>query len=102
MTRNNLSDICVLYYAGSGTPYSGANPTIASYKASVVNFYNAAGSPVRFENKNVFFYFKNAVAYYSAGVVDVNLIVVGLAPGVSCTGHPIRRKRSLSLKQTSF
>jgi hypothetical protein len=35
---------------------SGANPTIASYNASVVNFYNATGSLARFENKNVTFY----------------------------------------------
>jgi hypothetical protein len=27
----------------------GANPTIASYNASVVNFYNATGSLARFE-----------------------------------------------------
>jgi hypothetical protein len=37
--------------------WPGANPTIASYNASVVNFYNATGSLVRFENKNIFFYF---------------------------------------------
>jgi hypothetical protein len=35
---------------------SGANPTIASYNASVVNFYNATGSLARFE-KNIIFYF---------------------------------------------
>jgi hypothetical protein len=29
---------------------SAANPTIASYNASVVNFYNATGSPARFES----------------------------------------------------
>jgi hypothetical protein len=34
-----------------------ANPTIASYTASVVNFYNATGSLTRFENKNFIFYF---------------------------------------------
>jgi hypothetical protein len=28
----------------------GANPTIASYNASVVNFYNAMGSLARFES----------------------------------------------------
>jgi hypothetical protein len=33
----------------------GPNPTIASYNASVVNFYNATGSLVCFENKNIFF-----------------------------------------------
>jgi hypothetical protein len=38
-------------------PYPGANPTIASYNASVVNFYNATGSLARFENTNIFFYF---------------------------------------------
>jgi hypothetical protein len=35
----------------------GANPMIASYNASVVNFYNATGSLARFENKNIIFYF---------------------------------------------
>jgi hypothetical protein len=34
---------------------SGANPTIASYNASVVNFYNATSSLARFKNKNIFF-----------------------------------------------
>jgi hypothetical protein len=33
----------------------GANPTIASYNSSVVNFYNATGSLAHFENKNIFF-----------------------------------------------
>jgi hypothetical protein len=28
-----------------------ANPTIASYNASVVNYYNARGSLARFKNK---------------------------------------------------
>jgi hypothetical protein len=37
--------------------YPGANPTIASYNASVVNFYNATGSLAHFENKNITFYF---------------------------------------------
>jgi hypothetical protein len=36
----------------------GANPTIASYNASVVNFYNATGSLARLENKNILFYFE--------------------------------------------
>jgi hypothetical protein len=35
----------------------GANPTIANYNASVVNFYNATGIRARFENKNILFYF---------------------------------------------
>jgi hypothetical protein len=35
---------------------SGANPTIASYNASVVNFYNATDYLARFETKkNIFF-----------------------------------------------
>jgi hypothetical protein len=36
---------------------SGANHTIASYNASVVNFYKATGSLARFENQNIIFYF---------------------------------------------
>jgi hypothetical protein len=36
-------------------PESGANPTIASYNASVVNFYNATHSLARFENTNIIF-----------------------------------------------
>jgi hypothetical protein len=39
----------------------GANLTIASYKASVVNFYIAKGSLVRFENKNILLYFKKTL-----------------------------------------
>jgi hypothetical protein len=35
---------------------SGANPTIASYNASVENFYNATGILARFENKNIIFF----------------------------------------------
>jgi hypothetical protein len=31
-----------------------ANPTIASYNASAVIFYNATSSLVRFENKNIY------------------------------------------------
>jgi hypothetical protein len=36
----------------------GVNPTIASYNASVVNFYNATGSLALFENKNILFHFE--------------------------------------------
>jgi hypothetical protein len=35
---------------------------LPSYNASVVNFYNATGSPARFEKK-YFIYFEKAVAY---------------------------------------
>jgi hypothetical protein len=51
---------------------SEANPTIASYNASVVNFYNATGSLARFENKKyIFSTLKKALAYYNAGIVAV-------------------------------
>jgi hypothetical protein len=36
---------------GTCTYATGANPTIASYSASVVNFYNATDSLARFEKK---------------------------------------------------
>jgi hypothetical protein len=47
----------------------GANPTIVSYKASVVKAYNATSNLVRFEN--IFFSctFKNALPCHNAGVV---------------------------------
>jgi hypothetical protein len=35
---------------------SGANPTIASFNTSVVNFYSTTGCLARFENKKIFFY----------------------------------------------
>jgi hypothetical protein len=35
----------------------GANPSIASYSASVVKIYSVASSLARFENKNIIFYF---------------------------------------------
>jgi hypothetical protein len=34
--------------------YPGANPTIASYNASVVKIYSATNSMARFYNKNIF------------------------------------------------
>jgi hypothetical protein len=40
------------WYLRSGAN-PGVNPTIASYNASVVNFYNATGSLALFENKNI-------------------------------------------------
>jgi hypothetical protein len=49
---------------------SGANPTIASYNDSVVNFYNATGRLAHFEKK-INSTLKNALAYYNAGVVAV-------------------------------
>jgi hypothetical protein len=38
--------------------HPGANPTIASYNASVVNFSSATDSLARFENKIIFIYFE--------------------------------------------
>jgi hypothetical protein len=42
----------------SQSGYPGANPTIVSYNASIVNFYNATGSIARLENKIFLFYFE--------------------------------------------
>jgi hypothetical protein len=38
--------------------HRGANPTIASYNAGAVKFYNGTSSPVRFENNIFLLYFK--------------------------------------------
>jgi hypothetical protein len=46
-----LEFVCVLVKLKPG-----ANPTIASYNASVVNVYNATGSLACFENKNILVY----------------------------------------------
>jgi hypothetical protein len=63
----------------------GANPTIVSYNARAVKFFNATSSLVRFENKNVFFCFEKCSS--TAGIVVVNLKVVGLAPGQNSFLH---------------
>jgi hypothetical protein len=44
----------------------GANPTIASYNASVVKIYNIMSSLVRFEAKIISSTLKNAQVYYNA------------------------------------
>jgi hypothetical protein len=45
------------YMRQKGQFWPGPNPTIASYNASVVNFYYATGSLARFENKKYFILF---------------------------------------------
>jgi hypothetical protein len=49
---------------------------------------------MRFENKNVFFYFEKLSSLMQRwlGVVDVNLEVVGLAPGVNFMNRNFGRK----------
>jgi hypothetical protein len=59
---------------------------IMSYNASSAKIYNTTSSLVRFETKIVLFYFVCKTLYptwYNAGVVIVNLEVVGLAPGAA-------------------
>jgi hypothetical protein len=68
-------------FGHSGHP--GANPTTSIYNASGVKIYNTANSLVRFKTKEMFSCLKNALAYYSAGVVGVDLKTVGLADGSS-------------------
>jgi hypothetical protein len=62
---------------------TGANPTIAIYNDSVVNFYNAMGSLARFEIKNIIFYLLLKTLYPPTTLalyLAVNSKVVGLAP----------------------
>jgi hypothetical protein len=53
---------------------SGANPTMASYNASVAKIYNATNSMARFRIKIILLRFKNALAYYNAGTFKTRRI----------------------------
>jgi hypothetical protein len=62
--------ICSLF--GSWGHLPGPNPMTTIYNTSVINFYNATGSLVRFENEIFYSILKNALAYNNAGDVAVN------------------------------
>jgi hypothetical protein len=67
----------------SGLP-PGANSTIASYNARVVNFYNAAGSLACFVNKNILFYFEKRSSLIQSRRCSYSK-VVGSAPELKVT-----------------
>jgi hypothetical protein len=59
----------------------GANPTIVSYNASAVKIYNATGSLVRFENKNIFFWLeKRSSILQHTRLFALLLLIVELTP----------------------
>jgi hypothetical protein len=52
MKLHSVKSPSMAAFTDSGSQlWPGANPTIANYNASVVNFYNAMGSLARFENQ---------------------------------------------------